>query len=295
MTSDLQIYFDDSLTAEQRALVEESVVAIVESKRAQTAAALARTAELEKFELAINAPLIELIEQHPISARAVREAGAPSLESPVEFLKPEPAYAMRVCTIPVSPADRSIEVRVPPYDFHWAWRDLNGAEPHSIIGNRDGRLGMDARSGSGNGFANRFVSSHTGVGCLVRTDREVVFEFFARRANRHSFVVGARGVSANATSEGGLETTFMRGSQLLQGGTFPLFRRRVSAGEDRRDSTGWTEDTYPNGMGGRFGPGEYVFNAGIFTFTDFSTGVAGVAGAQSLVQSEILEMRIGRR
>jgi hypothetical protein len=288
MTCDPEIYFDDSLTADQRALVEESIIAIVESKRAQTAAARARAAEFEKFEAAINAPLTELIQQHPVAAEALRQVPDRRLEPSSEFIRPP---LSGVPTLPVSPpAQRGVLARVPPYDIQWFWHDLSGAWPISRTGNVDGNLGMDARSGYGG--ADEFVSSHIGVGCLVRIDRPVAVELFAQRASRHEFTVGAGGIGANATSEGGLETTFMRGSTVIMGGTMPMFRRRVSAGEDGQESTGWSEGTYPNGMGGRIEPGEYFFNVGIYTFTDFSSGFLGSSFAKSLVQSVIRNMAV---
>jgi hypothetical protein len=254
MTYDHEIYFDDSLTADRRALVEESINAIVESKRAQTAAALARAAELE-----------------PSS----------------EFIRPP---LSSVPTLPVSPPARGVLARVPPYDINWFWHDLSGAWPRSRTGERDGNLAMDARSGYGG--ADEFVSSHIGVGCLVRIDRPVVVELYAQRASRHEFIVGAGGVGANATSEGGLETTFMRGSTVIMSGNMRTFRRRVSAGEDGQESTGWSEGTYPNGMGGHIEPGEYFFNVGIYTFTDYSSGFLGSSSAKSLVQSVIRNMAV---
>ena len=75
-------HFDDALTADQRAHAEQSVVAIVEDKRAQAAAERARSAELDKLEAAINAPLSELIQQHADAAEALRQVGAQSLERP---------------------------------------------------------------------------------------------------------------------------------------------------------------------------------------------------------------------
>ncbi len=292
MTGDLEIGFDDCLTADQRALVEESVLAIVESKRAQTAATRARSAELEKFEMAVNEPLNDLIGQHPVAAEALQRVRDHPLEPLGEFIRPAPS---RAHTILLSTQTRSVQAQVPPYDIHWAWRDLNGAEPKSIVGDREGSLGMDARSGNVDGVADRFVSSHTGVGCLVRIDRPVIVELYAQRATRYSFFTGANGLNANATSEGGLETTFMRGSTVIMAGSIPLFRSRVSSGEQRHQSTDWSDGTYPNGMGGRIEPGEYFFNAGIYTYTDFSSGLFGSAAAQSLVQSEIRNMSIIRR
>ncbi|OBF34950.1 hypothetical protein A5724_16420 [Mycobacterium sp. ACS1612] len=290
MTCDPEIYFDDSLTADQRVLAEESIIAIVESKRAQTAAALARAAEVEKFEAAINAPLTELIQQHPVAAEALRQVPERPLEPSSEFIRPP---LSGVPTLPVLPLAQRVLARVPPYDISWFWHDLSGAWPTSRTGNLDGNLAMDARSGYGG--ADDFVSSHIGVGCLVRIDRPVAVELYAQRTSRHEFIVGAGGLGANATAEGGVETTFMRGSTVIMAGQIPMFRRRVSAGEDGQESTGWSEGTYPNGMGGRIEPGEYYFNVGIYTFTDYSSGFLGSASAKSLVQSVIRNMAVVQR
>lgn len=290
MTCEPRIYFDDSLTADQRALVGESVIALAESRRAQTATARARAAEFEKFEAAINAPLTELIQRDPVAADALRQVPDYQLEPPSEFIQPP---LSDVPALRVPPAAQRVLARVPPYDIHWAWHDLSGAWPRSTTGDRDGNLGMDARSGYGG--ADDFVSSHTGVGCLVRIDRPVIVELYAQRASRHEFTVGAGGAGANATAEGGLETTFMRGSTVIMSSNMRMFRRRVSAGEDGQGSTGWSEGTYPNGMGGRIEPGEYFFNVGIYTFTDYSSGFLGSSFAKSMVQSVIRNMAVVQR
>jgi hypothetical protein len=75
MSSGVEIYFDDALTADQRAHAEQSVVAIVEDKRAQATAERARSAELER---------------------------------PEDFLPPQPGHGLGVHTITVSPEDRPV-------------------------------------------------------------------------------------------------------------------------------------------------------------------------------------------
>ena len=196
--------------------------------------------------------------------------------------------------VPVSPTDRSVELRVPPYDFAWRWHHGGGAPPFNQYGDSGGRLGVDARSGGlAAGGADRFVHAHIGVGCIVRTDRSMVVELSATRSSRHAFVVGAPGFGASATSEGGLETTFMRGGQVLMAGTLPLWHRRLTSGE-ASDRTNFARGVYPDGMGGRIDPGEYAYNVGIYAFADHSSGIGG-AGVQSLVECDILEMRINRR
>ncbi|WP_287096264.1 hypothetical protein, partial [Mesorhizobium sp.] len=125
--------------------------------------------------------------------------------------------------------------------------------------------------------------AHIGVGCIVRTDRPIAVELFAPRSSRHSFTIGARGIGASATSEGGLETTFMRGGQVLMAGTFPWWRRRGSSlSENARGRTGFTS-VFPSGMGGRIDPGEYTFDVGIWAFADYASGIearSAVAGRE---------------
>jgi hypothetical protein len=104
----------------------------------------------------------------------------------------------------------------------------------------------------------------------------------------------ATGLSGNATAEGGFDTTFMRGPTVLFGGTLPMFHRRVSNGENARESTNFVGDVYPNGMGGRIDPGEHNFNVGVRAVADHALGIGGAA-TQSIAQSNIQDMRVHRR
>jgi hypothetical protein len=252
-------------------------------------------AEEDKLLDAITAPLAKLMQADPAAAAAIERLSKRRVEAE-DSLRPEGSSGIaRDLVIPVSPTDNAVEVRLAPYDFAWRWHDTGGAAPHSQIGDQRGLLGVDARAGGlMPGGADRRVNAHIGVGCIVRLDRPTVVELFATRDSLHSFIVGSRGVGANATSEGGLETTFFGGGQLLMAGTLPLWRRRVSGFEEARDRTNWTRGVYPNGMGGRFDPGDYAYNVGIWAFADYSSGV-GSAGVQSICQSNILDMRIHRR
>jgi hypothetical protein len=296
MPDGIEIYFSASLTPGQRELVEQSIASTVERKRAEALAARARSAEEDKLRDAIMAPLAKLMRADPGAAEAIERLSMRPVEAEDNLRPDGPPGRARDHVIPVSPTDNSVELRVPPYDYAWSWHEDGGAPPFSQRGDREGNLGVEARSGGLiQGGADRFVNAHHGVGCIVRIDRQIVVELFAPRSSRHSFVVGARGIGANATSEGGLETDFMRGGQGLMAATFPLWRRRVSGpSEDARDQTNFTGGVYPDGMGGRFDPGEYNFNVGIWAFADHSSGI-GTAGVQSVVQSSIFEMRIHRR
>lgn len=290
----IDIYLSADLTPEQRALVEQSITTFVERTRAEADAARTRMAEEDMLLEAIKAPLEKLIRADPRAAEALEKLSVRRGRDE-DSLHPEgPLREGHDHVIPVSPTDRSVEVRVPPYDFAWRWHHGGGAPPFNQNGDSTGRLGVDARSGGLiTGGADRIVHAHIGVGCIVRIDRPTVIELSATRSSRHSFVMGAPGLGASATSEGGLETTFMREGAVLMAGTFPLWRRRLTSGE-ARDRTNFARGVYPDGMGGRFEPGEYAYNVGIYAVADHSSGIGG-AGVQSLVESNILQMRINRR
>lgn len=296
MSDGIEIYFSETLTPDQRELAEQSIASTVERTLQEAEAARARTAEEDKLRDAVMAPIAKLMQADSGAIAALEKLGKRQLEGEDSLpAESTPDTVVRDHVIPVSPTDSSVELRVPPYDFAWRWHHGGGAPPFSQIGDRGGRLGVDARAGGLiAGGADRFVHAHIGVGCIVRTDRPIFFELFAPRSSLHSFVVGSRGVGASATSEGGLETTFMRGGTVLMAGTIPLWRRRVSGFEEARDRTNFTPGVYPGGMGSRIDPGEYAFNVGIWAFADYSSGI-GSAGVQALVQSNILEMRIHRR
>lgn len=297
MPDGIEIYFSASLTPGQREMVEQSIASTVERTRAEAVAARARSAEEDKLREAITAPLAKLMRADPGAAKALEGLSKRPVEAEDSLLPEDPTGGARDHVVPVSPTDRSVELRLPPFDFAWRWQQDGGASPFTQGGDQGGRLSVDARAGGGvAGGADRFVNAHIGVGCVVRTDRPIVVELFASRSSRHSFSMGARGIGASATSEGGLETTFMRGGQVLMAGNFPLWHRRVSGlSENASDRTNFASGVYPNGMGGRIDPGEYAFNVGIWAFADYSSGVGGAAGVQSLVQSNILDMRIHRR
>ncbi|MER8482603.1 hypothetical protein [Mesorhizobium sp. M1322] len=295
MPDGIEIYFSASLAPGQREIVEQSIASAAERTRAEADAARERAAEEDKLHDAITARLAKLIRADPGVAEALEGVGMRPFKAKDSLRLQGPPGGGRDHVIPASPTDSSVEQRLPPYDFAWRWHHNGGAPPFNQSGDQRGRLGVDARAGGGvAGGASRFVHAHIGVGCIVRTDRPIAVELFAPRSSRHSFAIGARGIGASATSEGGLETTFMRGGQVLMAGTFPWWRRRGSSlSENARGRTGFTS-VFPSGMGGRIDPGEYTFHVGIWAFADCSSGI-GSAGVQSLVESSIIEMRIHRR
>jgi hypothetical protein len=290
MTGSIETYFSASLTPDQRDLAEQSIATMVERTRAEVEAARARLAEEDMLLDAIKAPIAKLMRADPEAAEALEKFSRRRVELE-ESLSPEDPHGEARDLVPVA-----VELRSPPYDFAWRFHLPDGAPPFAQIGDKQGRLGLDARSGGLiQGGAGRFVKAHIGVGCLVRVERPLVIEVSATHSERHSFLVGAPAIGSSATSEGGLDSTIFRGSEFVMGGSIPLWRRRVSGpNEEARGRTNFTRRVFPDRMGGRRDPGEYVFNVGIWAFADHRSGLGG-AGAQSLIQSNILEMRIDRR
>lgn len=291
MPSDIEIFLNDSLTPAQRELAEQSVYATVEHRRAAAAARARSIEEEEILRNTVSAPVAKLIQADRDAVAALGKLSNMQLEPESSLETEGPPSRARDDVIPGQRTYAEVVSRAPPYDFAWRWHDTAGAPPFEQRGDQDGRLGLIARSGNWIvGGADRFVSAHIGVGCIVRLPLPLHIRMFSPRSSRYSFIVGAHGISGNATSEGGLETTFMRGGTVLSAGTMPLWRKRVSANEEARNQTSFTDQVYPNGMGDTRDPGDYAFNVGIWTFADASSGI-GRAGAESLVQSNILEMR----
>jgi hypothetical protein len=293
MVEGIEFYFGENLTSAQRELAEQSIASSVERTLEAAKPTLQQSAEDDELLDTITAPITKLIREDPRAAAALDRLGKRQIEPDDNLRIDDLPRQARDHIVLVSPTDEGVDLRLPPYDFAWSWHDPGGAPPFNKIGDREGRLGVDARAGNLTGGADRRVNAHIGVGCIVRLDRPTVVGLFAVRNSRHSFVQASRGISASATSEGGLETTFMRGGQVKMAGTLPLWRKRVSGFEDARDRRDFSGGVFPDGMGGRLDPGEYAYNVGIWAFADFSSGV-GSAAVQALTQSNILEMRIHR-
>jgi hypothetical protein len=199
MVDDIEIYVSESLTPEQRELVEQSITSAVARTRAKADAARARLVEEGKLRAAIMAPIEKLIRADSAAVEAIENLGARRLEIEDSVHAEGSASEAGDLVIPTSPTVRSVEVRLPPYDFAWRWFGNNSDPPFSMIGDRDGRLGVDARAGGlVSGGADRYVNAHIGVGCIVRLDRQTVIELSATRDTRHSFIVGSQGVGASA-------------------------------------------------------------------------------------------------
>lgn len=184
----------------------------------------------------------------------------------------------------------------PPYDFSWAWHDGNGHPPFNSVLNRpNGAVGLDARSGAAPGGVSGFVNAHAGFGVFLRSDvggRR--FPHAVLNPGRFRWAVRAVGVGSNATSEGGFELTVFEDGRLLAAASRKLWRGRVSGSVFSPDES--ASGSQPNQL--ITGPEleftlraghEYTFNAGIWVYSDRSTGV-GAGAVQSLLEGFVTRM-----
>ena len=185
---------------------------------------------------------------------------------------------------------------VPPYDFSWAWHDTNGFAPHNLIVNRQtGGVGVDARSGQLPGGAAGFVNAHTGFGVFLHSNTtKTVFPHAVLNPGRLSFAARAIGIGSNATSEGGFELTVFEDGQFLTAAARKLWRSRVSGsfGDPDESSSGSQGPQLFAGPEFQFtirAGHNYTFNAGIWAYSDRSTGV-GAGAVQSIMEGIITRM-----
>ncbi|MFD9358686.1 hypothetical protein [Streptomyces sp. NPDC060031] len=292
---DLQISIRDDATQADRQNAERSVAALVE--RSASALARDRAAEAEVAELtaSLDAPFVKLIEGDPSAVRALEDLRARQLVRPdaAGTLADGGLSASAYDTAPMGPQGASLRSLgfVPPYDFSWSWHDGNGHPPFNRLLERPtGRVGLDARSGLLDGGAAGFVNAHAGFGVFLRSDTPGQrFPHAVLNPGRFSHVMKAVGVGSNATSEGGFELTVFEDGRLLVAASRKLWRARISAGESSSGGEGAHLITGPE-LQFTIQPGRgYTFNAGIWVYSDRSTGVGGAA-VQSLLQGVVTRM-----
>jgi hypothetical protein len=309
---------DKDIEPELRQAAERSIAALVSRSTSAIAQSQAAEAELAKLTDAVNAPLAKLIHDdqgarqaleglrtkrmietedtdklspggplapsdYPGSSRSLLEAGAPWWHS---------IFAT------ITDATITTQMR-PPFNFGWAWHD--GHVPFGqIVDHNNGRIGIDARSGSVDGGASGFVAAHVGVGIFLSTNVPVTAHGWSiLEPGRFSYAMRAVGIGSNATAEGGVEVTALENGNLIASITSKWWRRRISANEsasDRaaahvavpfdappQDELTWTM------LPGR----QYTFNVGIWAFSDRSTGI-GAAGVQSLIDGTVTKIWISQ-
>jgi hypothetical protein len=287
-SAQLQISFRDDVKEADRQEAERSVAALVARSAARGAQNRAAEADLAELTGALNKPLVKLIEGDHDAANALETLRARQLmdgES-MDALGEQPPEELSVRTLGF----------VPPFDFSWAWHDTNGHAPFATRLDRpSGRVGVDARSGQVTGGASGFVNAHVGFGVFLKSDTtKKVFPHSGLDPGRFSYAARAIGVGSNAVAEGGFELTVFEDGQFLTGASRRLWRGRVSGTVfDPDESTSGAQG--PKFFAGpeleftiRAGHG-YTFNAGVWAFSDRSTG-AGAAGVQSFIDATIKRM-----
>ena len=287
-SAQVQLSFREDVNEVDRQNAERSVAALV--ARSAAAVAQSRAAETEIAELtgALNKPLEKLIEGERDAAHALEALRTRQLVQPdaLDALDESPPEEFSARTVGF----------VPPYDFSWAWHDANGHAPFSTrLIRSSGRVGVDARSGQVTGGASGFVNAHVGFGVFLRSETtKQVFPHAGIGPGRFSFAARAIGVGSNAVAEGGFELTVFEDGQFLTGASRRLWRGRVSGTVFDPDESASGGDG-PKFFAGpelqftiRAGHG-YTFNAGVWAFSDRSTG-AGAAGVQSFIEATIKRM-----
>lgn len=288
---EFELSIRDDATEAERHNAERSVAALL--ARSTAAAARDRAAEAELTELtdSLDRPFAKLLEGDPIATKALEELTTRRLLHPdmTDELRQDVPVTLGASPEGV-PSIRSLGF-VPPYDFSWSWHDGNGHPPFNRILDRPrGEVGLDARSGSVPGGASGFVNAHAGFGVFLRSGSTGQrFPHAVLNPGRFSYAMRSVGIGGNATSEGGFEITVFEDGRLLAAASRKLWRKRISGNESASDAQGPQVFTGPE-LQFTIHPGrEYTFNAGIWVFTDRSTGV-GAAAVQSLLQGTVTRM-----
>jgi hypothetical protein len=291
---DYELSIRDDATQAERQNAERSVAALLARSAAAAARDRAAEAELTKLTDSLDRPLVKLLEDDPVAAKALEELSARRLLQPDETneLRHDSALAPTAARpVPEGLPDVRSLGFVPPYDFSWSWHDGNGHPPFNRILDRSrGVVGLDARSGSVPGGASGFVNAHAGFGVFLRADSTGQrFPHAVLNPGRFSYAMRSVGIGGNATSEGGFEITVFENGRLLAAASRKLWRKRVSGNESASDGLGPQVFTGPE-LQFTIHPGrEYTFNAGIWVFSDRSSGV-GAAAVQSLLEGTVTRM-----
>ncbi|MET7620339.1 hypothetical protein [Streptomyces sp. NPDC005408] len=295
-STEFEISFRDDATEADRKNAELSVAALVARSVASVAQDRAEEADLAEMTDSVNGPFLKLIEEDPLAVKALDKLRTHELMRPdaMETLRRDALPNLTYDAMPPVP-QRAANLRslgfVPPYDFSWAWHDGNGNAPFSILIDRpSGNLGLDARSGALPGGASGFVNAHAGFGVFLRSDTPGQrFPHAVLNPGRWSNVLKTVGIGSNATSEGGFELTVFEDGRLLAAASRKLWRTRIGAGESASGGEGWHLITGPE-LEFTIQPGRgYTFNAGVWVFSDRSTGI-GAAAVQSLLQGIVTRM-----
>jgi len=296
--AEVQLTVRDDATETERRNAERSVAAMV--ARSSEAAARRRAAEAELAQIsdALREPFGTAPAPDDRADTALAKLRARDLiyHEEMEVLSHHSSVAFDPTPLSRDVLTTRSQGFVPPYDFQWAWHDPAGHPAFNIVQARpSGRLGLDARSGSAPGGASGLVNVHAGFGVFLSSSVQAQkFPHAVLNPGNYRWAVRAIGVGSNATSEGGFEITVFEDGQFLTGASRKLWRGRVSGSvfspdESASDARGNHLITGPD-LQFTIRPGHgYTFNAGIWVYSDRSTGV-GAGAVQSLLQGTLTRM-----
>ena len=148
----------------------------------------------------------------------------------------------------------------PPFDFAWSFHESGGSPAFkTIVRRKDGQVGLDARSGAISGGADGWVRAHCGFGIFLPQGSGQKFPHMVLNPGKWNWAVATQGVGGNATSEGGLDLAVFDSGQFV---TVSSVNHTIAGPE--------LQFTAQAGH-------TYTVNAGIWAFTDKSSGIGAAA------------------
>lgn len=270
-----QINYDESLSEEQRANVEQSVATLVERSAKLTARREALTAEQDDARMTANEPLLELLRENRHAAEAVSTAREKwqAIKEHAEWSGAAPEVRTHDVSDWLRFGAVADTIFQPPYHFDWSWLDSDGGHHLSWTSQKSiGAAAIDAAVGYA-GDATR-LRAHAGVGVSLTTDRDVVVMGRSLRWTHHKYWVGGAIYGGSATSEGGIELTVLEDGRLLTAATDKVWRMRCSNGEVAQ----WDDEGFAVGspveVVWTMRPGRhYTFNVGAWVYVERHDGM----------------------
>jgi hypothetical protein len=248
---------------------------------------------------ALNGPFMKLIEGDPLARKALenlrtrQNMRSDTMDTLRQDLLPVLPYNAMPLELQRGGTNRALGF-VPPYDFNWAWHDMNGHPPFIMIFDQSsGQVSLEARSGPSVGGAPGFVNASVGFGVFFRSDTTAQrFLHSVLNPGRFKFSVETSfGFGTNATSEGGFDLTVFEDGQFLVGASRKLWRRRIGSDEFSSEEQGQHLIFGPDLQFIMRAGHDYTFNAGIWVFSDYTSGI-GVAAAQSILDGIVTSIGV---
>jgi hypothetical protein len=283
-SSTVQLEIRGDATDEQREIARRSVEGMLAHFMEETQRRRSYDDATAKLTEAVNAPLAKLVYDDPGASAALKELSSRELLGG-DLMDLDEDLARHEGGVSIA----SFSVG-PPFDFAWSFHESGGSPPfRTFVRRKDGQVLLDARSGAVSGGADGWVRAHCGFGIFLPQGSGQKFPHMVLNPGKWNWAVGTQGVGGNATSEGGLDLAVFDSGQFVTLASAKLWRKRVSGGEDAQGSQ-------PNHM--IAGPElqftaqaghTYTVNAGIWAFTDKSSGI-GAAAAASQLQGFVTKM-----